>query len=434
MKPIWHFPVSIAPRTGLAYDFDRNGKREFALNAEDSIYFFERDNDYTERPAAPGGLEVLPRDTNRVDLAWAAVSGAKRYLILRAAGTQYEVIDSSSATNYSDMTVSNAENFIYSVVTVDETKPLRESLPAYGVEAFVHPMPQIFSASSEKEKITLHTSQPLAQKKLAGNIFLIDDSIETSSVIISADSTLIATMVSLVQAGIHNLRLRSFSLRDKWNSPFDTSRVVSWTPKADAEKKRFYIVRWRFESYKKIFVEFNTRPADNALDVTTYSLTPYGRLISVERDGSNPNALNIILDGTLDFVALGKPFVLCVHDITSIDNIPIDETEGNCAGVTLTEPNLENVMVYPNPALEADEKVTFARLTDQAEISIYSQNLRFLRRIKTIEHGGGVEWDLRDETGNVLPSGVYVYHVTGKNDNGDDVAPKESKFVLIRNK
>jgi hypothetical protein len=63
---------------------------------------------------------------------------------------------------------------------------------------------------------------------------------------------------------------------------------------------------------------------------------------------------------------------------------------------------------------------------------VYTQNMRLIKRLETVEKTGGVKWDMRDEVGNILPSGVYLYYVTGKDDSGKDVEPNESKFVIVR--
>jgi len=62
MKPIWHYPVSNSPRGALAFDFDKNGKREFGFNTGDSLHFFEREDSFGGQTSAPGGLEAMPRD------------------------------------------------------------------------------------------------------------------------------------------------------------------------------------------------------------------------------------------------------------------------------------------------------------------------------------------------------------------------------------
>lgn len=438
MKPIWNYPVSNSPRGALAFDFDKNGKREFGFNAGDSLHFFEYGDNFNDQTSAPSGLEAMPRDTNRVDLSWGVVPGAAKYYILRtdtSQGSFFLLIDSSANLFYSDTTVQNDSNFIYSVQAFDGSKTIHISDPAFGVFAHVHPKPLITTVFSSDRSVHVRTSQPLSTQVIDGGVFQIDDTMLCTSAIIASDSEIIAaTPHNLQGAAEHTLRVNSFTVRDIWNSPFDTAALVTWRPKIAVFAKDFYIVRWRFEGSSRIHLEFNLRPEDNALDVLHYSLSPYGKFTRVYRDAANPLAIFLELAPGTIISALGIPFVLCVHDITGEFNIPITETEANCAGETLTEPNLENMMVYPNPAKETDNDLTFARLTAEAEITIYALDLRFLKRLKTTDKNGGVKWDMRDETGKVLPSGIYWYHVTGKDDGGNDVKPKESKFVLIRNK
>ncbi|MFI5263849.1 MAG: S8 family serine peptidase, partial [Candidatus Kapaibacterium sp.] len=438
MKPIWHYPVSNSPRGALTFDFDKNGKREFGFNAGDSLHFFEREDNFADQTKAPGGLETIPRDTNRVDLSWGSVSGAGSYFILRVnanTGTFYDSIGTTTNLFYSDTTVKNDSDYFYSVEAFDATKKISISEPSFGVFAHVHPKPRIINVTSHDKQIFIKTTLPLSTTAIDGGVFILDDSVVCSTAIIESDSEVIITSPQNIQGAItHKIQVNSFTLRDKWNSPFDTSIAVQWTPPISVTPKDFYIVRWRFEGSSRIYVEFNIRPENNALDISHYTLSPFGTFIRIERDPSNVNSLYLYLAPGTIISALGTPFILCIKNITGEFNIPLEETEGNCAGETFTEPNLDNVMVYPNPAKATDEELTFAGLTAEAEISIYSLDLRFLKRLKTSEKNGGVKWDMHDDAGRIVPSGVYWYHITGKDDNGNDVKPNEAKFVIIRNK
>jgi len=57
------------------------GKREFGFNTGDSLHFFEREDSFGGQTSAPGGLEAMPRDTNRVDLTWGSIVSATKYYI-----------------------------------------------------------------------------------------------------------------------------------------------------------------------------------------------------------------------------------------------------------------------------------------------------------------------------------------------------------------
>lgn len=133
----------------------------------------------------------------------------------------------------------------------------------------------------------------------------------------------------------------------------------------------------------------------------------------------------------VQLVALGVPFVLCVTGIESITNTPLDATEGNCAGISLVEPDLSNMMVYPNPAKQSLGQLTFARLTSEADIRIYTIKMDFIREITTSASLGGAIWDLRDELGKPVPSGEYIYYATGKNSSGVAVEGKADKLVIV---
>ncbi|HEX5316852.1 MAG TPA: S8 family serine peptidase, partial [Candidatus Kapabacteria bacterium] len=145
MIPIWRYPSAESRNGAISYDFDRNGKREFGFFTGDSIHFFEHSDFYTEQTPAPAGLNVSPRDTNRVDLEWAPVEGATEYYILRAGihDLTSTVIGSTASTFYSDTTVSNGDDWIYSVAAFAPSYSMPNSAAAFSEEAIVHPMPRL---------------------------------------------------------------------------------------------------------------------------------------------------------------------------------------------------------------------------------------------------------------------------------------------------
>ncbi len=437
MHPLWHFPIVNSPRGAIAFDFDNNGKREFGFAAGDSIHFFEQDQSFANNAPAPAGLEVLPRDTNRVDLRWSPVANALQYYILRAPNqpnAQYIVIDSAVTTEYSDSDVINGDTFIYSVASLVPTFSNPSSAPAPGAFCVVHPMPRLKNLSWDGNILRIHTSQLLASSPLSGDQFVIDDNIGASSAIIGADSLIVVTLdTTPAPSRSHTVRVRSFAVRDIWNSPFDTVAALQWTPETAPVNEKFYIVRWRFEGSSRIHIEFSLPPNDNALTISNYTLSPFGKIISASRDPLNPNAVYLDLSPSTLLTPIGRSFVLCIEHITS-GSLMIESSAGNCLGETPTAASFDHLFTYPSPVHAQDEVMTFAGLTAIAEISIYTPEMRFLKRLTTLDRSGGVQWDMRDENGNILPSGVYLYHVSGKDDAGKSVKSNESKFVIIRDR
>ncbi len=76
--------------------------------------------------------------------------------------------------------------------------------------------------------------------------------------------------------------------------------------------------------------------------------------------------------------------------------------------------------------------LTFANLTKQAEVNIFDISGRFIRKIVSMETSGGIKWDLKDSGGNDVPTGIYIYRVTGKDSGGTEVKEKVSKFAVIK--
>ncbi len=435
MMPIWNYPVSQSPRGAISWDFDRNGKREFGFMTGDSIRFFEHNDSYTEQTPAPAGLVVAPRDTNRVDIEWAPLQNATEYYILRAGlhDLNYTLIDSTTSTNYSDSTVANGDTLIYSVFAFSSSYSIPNSQPAYGIEAVVHPMPHLVSASALSQNIRVRTSQTPRNNRVYAGTIMVDDTIQPDAIAMSSDNALVMSISNSLSIGVHRMRVTSFGLRDIYNSPFDTAHYLAFQVLPDTILPQFYIISWTFDQGSnglQIHVIFNEQPGADALDVLHYTLSPYGTLTGVSRDTSNPNALYIDVKG-VQLVALGVPFVLCVTNITSITNTPLEATAGNCAGISLVEPDLSNVMVYPNPAKQSVGQLTFARLTANADIRIYTIRMKPIREITVSGSEGGAVWDLRDDAGNPVPSGEYLYYITGSNAAGVAVQGVANKLVVV---
>jgi hypothetical protein len=106
---------------------------------------------------------------------------------------------------------------------------------------------------------------------------------------------------------------------------------------------------------------------------------------------------------------------------------------GSTVGITLFREDLSAMFVYPNPCrVDMNDHLTFANLTPQAQITIFTLSGKLVSSVSTQAANGGADWNLRDERGNLIESGIYIYRATGKNSNGNDVDPKIGKFAIVR--
>ena len=86
-------------------------------------------------------------------------------------------------------------------------------------------------------------------------------------------------------------------------------------------------------------------------------------------------------------------------------------------GTKLFATNLKNVIAYPNPfkSGEGTDYVTFGNLTENATIEIYSISGRLIKTLKP--DAINYQWDLKDENGNSITVGIYIYYITDSKGN-----------------
>jgi hypothetical protein len=99
-----------------------------------------------------------------------------------------------------------------------------------------------------------------------------------------------------------------------------------------------------------------------------------------------------------------------------------------------TSNDLTNVSVYPNPyygfhELESarnDKFVSLNNLPIEATVKIYSLGGTFVREIEKSDEGQFAEWDLKNQYGYPVASGLYIMRIT----SGDE--EKVLKLALVQ--
>ncbi|HET9251870.1 MAG TPA: hypothetical protein VFP58_07120 [Candidatus Eisenbacteria bacterium] len=141
------------------------------------------------------------------------------------------------------------------------------------------------------------------------------------------------------------------------------------------------------------------------------------------------------------------------YAVTSIDTLttvnadiaesPIDSTEiVRLTPATPPASNLENVVVVPNPYKGSaewdpgpnDRRMRFMNVPPGSTIRIYTAAGELLRELTQDPGGspggqtGEVPWDLKNDAGRVVVSGIYIYTVHPT----DGRTPKKGHFVIIK--
>jgi len=97
------------------------------------------------------------------------------------------------------------------------------------------------------------------------------------------------------------------------------------------------------------------------------------------------------------------------------------------ATITLVSTDLSTARVFPNPwrAARGDGSIVFDQMSANSTIKIFTMSGRLAKTLSA--PGGSVSWDLTNETGEKIASGLYLYLITDSQGN-----KTKGKLAIIR--
>lgn len=419
----------------IAFDFDANGVKELGLNTvNDTLLFYEKNVSFTG-PATPLNFKGYSLDSNSVSISFDAVPGAEKYNIYKSDTTQnFILIDSVNTNSYSDLNVINRKNYYYKVSSVDVNNPVRESQLSDYIQVYCHNKSKLISVVSEDNGfISIKFTERIPSAIPNLNSFVLNNNIGyPKNAAIRNNFEYLLTFENRLPNG--NYSLQTNGLVDIYNSPVDTNSIVFNVDQIDSAK--FYISRLELSGRFRLKVEFNA-DADTVtvLNPANYTFEPFNiNVTSVQQDNANRKIVYLNLENNSVIGATGKNYLLKAKNIYSSDGIKIVDGAGNSFGLIFNKENLDEAYVYPNPFSVSSNQnyITFANLTREATIEVYSLSGKFLKSLSETDGNGGVEWDMKDNSGNSVNTGIYIFKVTGKNTSGQDVEEKMGKFAIVR--
>jgi len=443
-EPIWYYHNARTNAT-IVGDFDGNGVNEFGFNDGEKVRFFEKDVAFTG-PSTPVNFEAVALDSNLVQLSWNPVPNATSYVVMSNEWQTSALprIDTTTDTFYLDRKVRNNAYFQYAIASIDTTKRPSQSRWTEQIVVFVHPKSYLVSADYLKNgELKVKFSQYVGDTPPNPSSFVVIDNtgsdqrrdkacLVPNTVAIASDREMLLVFRDGLSNGSYFLKVRN--LRDRFGTPVDTSRKVSFSVTAPLEKA-FYLMSFRLVGSRSIDLEFS-----DAVDVATgsdpshYRIEPGIEVVSAIVDVGTKNLVHLTISGRVPIGALGKEYVISVTGVKSVSGVMIASGAGSTGGMILNKMDLSEVFAYPNPFREGGgtNHITFANLTQEATITIWTLSGNHVRTLQETDGNGGIEWFLDDDHGNKVSSGIYVYRVTGTNSRGEQVAEKIGKVAVVR--
>ena len=163
------------------------------------------------------------------------------------------------------------------------------------------------------------------------------------------------------------------------------------------------------------------------LPVNDLAVDPANRLWIATNDGVRliqavEGGYEEVLHLTADNSPLLSDVVLAVEVLADRGTVFLATAEGLVSveiDAVTAATSVGDLLVYPNPAIISDGvvgSVTVQGLVDETRMSIVSPLGEVVATMET--RGGRAVWNLRDESGRLVPSGVYMVIAVGENGEG----------------
>ena len=399
-------------------DFNGNGVAEFGIGRGDSTEFFEKDFNY-QGPLPVTTLEgiVLGHDTTR--LTWQATN-ATSYTILRGeyvpnTSIPVDSIGNTSQTTFEDNTATFGKIYVYVLLSINPNLPVTAS--SYGNPIFLRPHTRnritAVTALNDKQ-LQVYFSEKMTDRDSDKTRFLVNAQQAPTSVLATADKTLILTFSAPFLAGNNRLQTDTMLLDAELGvlNVNDTTKAFSYIYLPDIQ---VYLTHWEATSDKEASLYFNYEMNENALEIGNYVIAPFGTISSIHWANTEKTAVNVKIDKAL-LGAVGYEVAITVNGATAQNGATIKDGDGNTATFSQNKADLTEVYAYPNPYIASKntlfQGIHFANLTQKATVSIYTVAGRFVQTVTEIDGNGGVLWDLRDVEGIKVKPGVYLFRAT----------------------
>lgn len=433
MDVLWTYPNAYA-NSAIIYDFDGNGINELGFTNWNSTNFYEFSSSYIG-PRTPTGFDGYALDSSTAYLYWDDMDGADKYELIVLtedfAGYSIGFFDDNEAT-INNFDAYGVNTFVVRSINETDTSEISNSLDIY-----LHNSYSAVAAYQKTQKqLLVSFNGKLPSTPLEPSLFILisgdSDNISPYTVIRANDTLALLSFQSNIAPGEYALEAKSF--KDYYRMPTNESNIDITINQHSIPEDELYLKKLTVVSLTRLLLTYSESIGSmSSLDKNNYHFYPFGEAKNISLDPENDKQVFIDLDPDFSIGARGIEYALQVDNVSANSGNIITEGAGNTLSFVFFENSLDKVYVYPNPIkLNEDPDIYFANLTKYAEVTIMTLKGEVLRTLTESDGNGGVEWDGRDAHGNKLNSGVYLYKVSGKNNQGDTFDSSLKKIMIIR--
>ncbi len=435
MEPLWWYPYSFS-NDAIVYDFDKNGVNELGFSTFSNTRFVEFNTGYNA-PSIPIGFDGWALDGSSAYFHWNATTDSKSYQVLKLITDS--TADLAAETSITSCTVTGLDNehyYTFAVRAVNDS--LRDSVGSISdsVEIYTHsPIKPVEVQVVGQNIVNIKFSGRLSDKSIEPSLFIVSD---TSGTFIAAPLSSISsndTMLTLnfnheLPAGKLKINISSFP--DYYNTPTISSQII-FSVYPDTLKQELYLANLNVISTDSLILNFSEPVTPNSAVIPgNYILKPYGKIKDIVMESVNDLTAVISLDPSQSIGPRGVTYTLTAVNIIAQSGRQMTRGPGNTLAFRFSADDNNSAYLYPNPIrLSILNSVYVANLTRNANVYILTLNGQLLRTLMETNANGGVEWDCRDNNGNLLKPGIYLFKVKSTDSNGNILESGLKKFMVL---
>jgi len=425
--PIGYYYPSRSQANAIG-DFDGDGQPEFFLNTGEQTIALQDRFALVVGPPAPAGLQAYPLDEAQVYLEWLPVLEAEGYQIYRGRwADQLVPLARVDSTRFLDQAVQKDTLYWYAVSAIIAAKEGPRTAPIA-----VRPGARPYLTSAQfivPNQLRLGFSEPMSQSILnpAAYRFFPDLGQPISAIDSrSGQEVLLTLAVNPLPPGSYAVQVVGVSDRDR--TPLDTTRN-RLTFEVPTQPPSFYLVSASLIQPQTIALTFN-QPVDpiSALEPSNYLTLPTLPIAAIALSSTDSAQVILTIEPQYPIGALGANYIITVQNVLSRSGVPIPIGPGSQASLIFYQNDLSQVFTYPNPCRvgAGQNSVMFVNLTRAATIKIMTLSGQVIRTLEEKDSNGGVSWDLRNEQGEIVAAGIYMYWVQNEKES------KKGKLAILR--
>ncbi len=414
--------------SAIIYDFDNDSFNDIGFHTNGKTEFWSLQSNLIT--SAPFGLTAVPISATKINLRWSSSTTSHKIYRWTHPDSLNVIPIMNGNPEWIDSTVSLNIKYYYAVTAVGNNESPKSAI----VSVIPHNAPLISSVTQVSlSQLSVGLSFDVSSGNLLTTVFVLDSTIKSSSVVWKSSRSVMVTFPQIVSVGNHTLKIQQ--LTDASGMAGDTTQAFPFAAILKQENE-FFVRSIKLLSSNKIQIEFSEQPnIVLAKEPSNYSVKTIAKqftVFSVGYDSTQPMFVNLNLSSGTNLSELALRLEVTVSEnITSLLGVKLNAGKGQVLSIAQETQSIDNIVVYPNP-VKNSQQVSFVNIPANCKITIYSVNGEKIKVFADVTTNEGISWNLRDELGNIVSTGIYLYRVEQLNISNEVSNTKLGKFAVIR--